>query len=238
MTHRTRQYGAFVPPLKGGVKVEACLQLTVENPTADFWVRASATEPVILRILPWVVAAFTNASCLVGTSLGDNTYLAAGDVDETTPGAATEKKFRLTADTHIYATISETEYATGTLTFSDVAIADETTVIGDVTYTWKASPSAANEVKVGASAAACVTNLVAAVNADISQAGVLYGTGTVANPKASAVDGAGDTVDLTAKVKNDNTIATTETLTNGSFGAATLTGATTSTGQIDLYLEA
>lgn len=66
-----------------------------------------------------------------------------------------------------------------------------------------------------ATAAQAVTAIVAAIQGD--------GSAVV-----TAADGAGDTVDLTAKVKGTaaNAYATTETLANGSFGAATLTGGT------------
>jgi hypothetical protein len=116
--------------------------------------------------------------------------------------------------------------ATQTLTFTDVAVADETVTIGTKVYTWKATPTAANHVKVGASAAACVTNLVAAINETAGSEGTLYGTGTVAHASVTAADGTGDTVDITARSEGTtaNAIATTETMTNASWGAATLAG--------------
>jgi len=116
--------------------------------------------------------------------------------------------------------------ATGVLTFTGLAIADETVTIGSQVYTWKAAiGDTANEVLIGASAADCITNLVAAINGAAGN-GTLYGALTDANVDVTAADGAGDTIDLTAIPAGalGNAVATTETLTNGSFGAATLTG--------------
>ena len=132
-------------------------------------------------------------------------------------------------DTYVRLLPAGGTFATGTLTFAGNAVANETVTIGDQVYTWKASVSTtANEVKVGASAAASVTNLVAAINATAADAGTLYGSATAQNVYVSAVDGTGDVVDLTARNAYEgprgNTIATTETMTNGSFGAAKLTG--------------
>lgn len=71
---------------------------------------------------------------------------------------------------------------------------------------------------VDCTAANAVTDLVAAIAGD-------------AQAVVTAADGTGDTVDLTAKVAGTaaNSYATTETLTNGSFGAAALSGGVDST---------
>lgn len=71
---------------------------------------------------------------------------------------------------------------------------------------------------VDCSAANAVTDLVAAITAD-------------PDAVVTAADGAGDTVVLTAKTAgaDANSYATTETLTNGSFGGATLSGGVSST---------
>lgn len=51
------------------------------------------------------------------------------------------------------------------LTFSGLPLADETLTIGNQIYTWKAAITAlsSDEVLIGATAAACATNLIAAV---------------------------------------------------------------------------
>lgn len=124
--------------------------------------------------------------------------------------------------------------ATGTLTFSGVVADGQTVTIGDDVYEFDTDSSVtegniAVDVYGGATAPAAVTALVAAITASDTM-----GVG--------AADGAGDTVVLTADTKGTaaNSIATTETCTNGSFGAATLTGGVNGTlaekGQ--MYLDA
>ena len=54
--------------------------------------------------------------------------------------------------------------AEGSLTPADNFSADETVTINGVTFTFKAVPSAAGEVDIGASTAVSIDNLVAAVN--------------------------------------------------------------------------
>lgn len=106
--------------------------------------------------------------------------------------------------------------ATGIITMSGVASADETFVIGTQTFTWKVSRSVAGEVTIGAGASAAVTNLVDAITADITN--------------VTAVDGAGDTVDLTAATKGiaGNSIVLTEASSNMTVdGTGTLGGAVT-----------
>jgi hypothetical protein len=115
--------------------------------------------------------------------------------------------------------------ATGVLTLTGNAIAAQTVTIGTVTYTFRATVPAAYDVLIGASASDTLDNLIAAING-AAGSGTVYGTGTVAHPTVSAVAGSGDTMDLTADTAGTagNAIATTETMTLGSFGAATLTG--------------
>lgn len=114
--------------------------------------------------------------------------------------------------------------AFGTLTFAGNAVAAETVTINGQVYTWAAVVGAANTVLVGANAAASIVNLVAAINATPASAGVLFGAATVANAGVTAVDGAGDTVVVTARAKGTvgNAITTTEGMTNASWGGATL----------------
>lgn len=117
-------------------------------------------------------------------------------------------------------------YAAGTLTLTGNAVANETVTIGGKTYTWKASvTTGANEVKIGASASDSLDNLIAAINHGAGS-GTVYGSATTAHPSGTAAAGAGDTLVFTATAigTGGNSIATTETMTNGSWGAATLTG--------------
>lgn len=119
--------------------------------------------------------------------------------------------------------------ATGTLTLTGNAVADETVTIAGKTYTWKASPTTvANQVKVGATASDSIDNLIAAIMGGTGS-GSLYGSATIAHTLVSAAAGSGDTMVITALVEDasgtaGNAYATTETMTNGSFGVATLNG--------------
>lgn len=116
--------------------------------------------------------------------------------------------------------------ATGTLTLTGNVTADDTVTIGSTVYTFKATPSAAFEVDVGATASDSLDNLIAAINAGAG-AGTAYGTGTTAHPTVTAAAGSGDTMVVTAITAGTggNSIATTETIaSNGSWGAATLAG--------------
>ncbi len=119
-------------------------------------------------------------------------------------------------------------FATATLTLAGNAVANETVTIGSTVYTWKASvTTTANEVKIGGTATVSCTNLVSAINATAADSGTLWGSLTAAHPSVTAVR-VSDTVVLTPNAANEgpngNLIATTETMTNGSFAALTMTG--------------
>lgn len=117
--------------------------------------------------------------------------------------------------------------ASQTLTFAGNAVANETVVVGGVTYTWKAAVGAtANEVLVGATAADSAQNLYDAINATASASGVTFGSSTVVNPQVRASAVTATTVVVQAKLPGSvgNLIPSTETMTAGSWGAATLAG--------------
>lgn len=119
--------------------------------------------------------------------------------------------------------------ASQTLTFAANAVAAETVVIGTITYTWRATVgSTANEVLVGATAAASAQNLYDAINATAAKSGVTFGSATVANPYVRAKTVTATTVVVQAKLPGlaGNYIPTTETMTQGSWGAATLASGT------------
>ena len=116
--------------------------------------------------------------------------------------------------------------ATGTLTLTGNAVDTETVTIGTKTYTFQATLTDVDgNVLIGATASDSLDNLIAAITLGAG-AGTLYATSTTLHPTVTAAAGAGDTMDVTAKVQGTagNAIATTETLTNGSFGGATLSG--------------
>jgi phage tail sheath gpL-like len=58
--------------------------------------------------------------------------------------------------------------ASGTITFSAAATANDTLIINGVTFTAKASGAGANEFNVGLTATASATNLAASINASVT----------------------------------------------------------------------
>ena len=121
-------------------------------------------------------------------------------------------------------TVAASVAATGTLTSTGVFADGETVVIGSRTYTMQ-SPfvDAADNIDASGTTAQTHENLRRAINGD-GVAGTNYGTGTVAHADVTAADTATTNV-ITAKGGTyGNTLATTETGTNMSFGGATLSG--------------
>lgn len=121
--------------------------------------------------------------------------------------------------------------ATGILTLSANPSDGETVTVGTkdgtaaAVYTFKNALAAAFQVKIGATAADSLANLVHAINDDTGE-GTLYGTGTTANFDVTGVPLPGTQIQVTANTAGTggNSIASTETLANGSWGAATLQG--------------
>ncbi len=117
--------------------------------------------------------------------------------------------------------------AGGTLTAAANATATKTVTVGATTYNFVAALSGtptANEVLIGANAAATLSNLAAAINGGAGS-GTVYGSPTVANASATAVAGA-SSIAILAKTSGTagNSVATTSTDTNLTFGGATLAG--------------
>lgn len=103
----------------------------------------------------------------------------------------------------------------------------ETVTIGSKVYTFEDLLSDVDgNVHIGADAEETLGNLIAGINLDAG-AGSKYATSMTGHPDVTAVAGSAvNTMVITADVAgNDgNTIDTTETLTEGSWGVATLTG--------------
>lgn len=134
-------------------------------------------------------------------------------------------------------------YATGTITTSTLTPAtfpestltsdatnnteDETVTIGTTVYRWRDTLAQAYDVKLGASAAASLDNLKAAINAS-GTPGTEYFAGTLAHPNVIATTN----TDTTQKVISttigtaDNALATTETGAHTSWADTTLGGGT------------
>jgi len=117
--------------------------------------------------------------------------------------------------------------AFGTLTSNAISPANNDTVtIGTRVYTYKTTlTGAANEVLIGANAAAALTNLKAAINA-AAGAGTTYGTGTLVHAEVTASTLTATTLLVLAIATGvvGNAIATTDTSVNLSWGSATLLG--------------
>lgn len=126
------------------------------------------------------------------------------------------------------ATLTAGDWGAATL---EGGVDGETVTIGEVVYTYVASPlvDTAYNVLVGGSASASLDNLIDAINAEdgAGEEGTLYGTGTIVHPDVEAAAGAGDTVDVTALVPGlaGNLIASVcDPEDDISFAAATLVG--------------
>lgn len=112
--------------------------------------------------------------------------------------------------------------ATGTLTATSTGPANnETVTIGVQTYTFKTTPASAYDVEVGDTVAETLANLADAINGELE--------GTPKNVLVSATSTSTTVVVTAIEAGTDgNSIATTETCTNASFGGATLSGGVTS----------
>jgi hypothetical protein len=130
--------------------------------------------------------------------------------------------------TGVTITLSGGVAATVTLTLAANPTDADTMTIGGKTYRFKNTTAQANDIKIGASAAATILNIVAAVAASGTGDGTDYHTGTTANANVSAADGTGDTVVFSALVAgvagNDLTAAETFTNAGNVFGSDYLSG--------------
>lgn len=121
--------------------------------------------------------------------------------------------------------------ATGTLTSTGVNVSNNDTVTIDAkVYTFKtALTPAANEVLIGANAAASLQNLFDAINRT-GTPGTQYGAATDRHTTVTATAVTTTTVVVTARVpgRSGTLIATTETAVTLSWGAATLSPASNS----------
>lgn len=125
--------------------------------------------------------------------------------------------------------------ATQVLTGTDVFTDGETITVGwanggDVVrkYTMRttlSSPAQPYEVLIGVSLAVSLDNLKLAINAGAGS-GTLYSTGTLVHPQVTATTNTNtqQTVEAVSVGVWGNSIATTETCANASWGAATCTG--------------
>jgi hypothetical protein len=90
--------------------------------------------------------------------------------------------------------------ATAQIQFDAAPAATDAITIGNIVYTYIATPASAYDVDVGADLTASVANLVAAINKSGGGASTYYETGTLANPFMSAVASATNRITLSARV--------------------------------------
>lgn len=116
--------------------------------------------------------------------------------------------------------------ATGTVTFSGAGTEGDTVTVGSMVYTLRNASGANGDVTIGATADDTAANLNAAIN-KLTGEGVAYGTGTPANPDASATV-TGAVVTLTARTGGTagNSVALTVSGSDLAVSGATLTGGT------------
>lgn len=141
-------------------------------------------------------------------------------VDNTAGAKATST---LTTSGIVYAKFPES-----TLTSDATNVSDgETVTIGSVVYRFKDTMLAAYDVKIGASAAASLDNLKAAINAS-GTPGTEYFAGTAIHPDVTATTNTDTTQKVVSKVIGtaNNTKATTETSGHLSWADTTLGGGT------------
>lgn len=115
-------------------------------------------------------------------------------------------------------------HAVSVFTSSGVVVDGQTITIGTTVYRAKAIPSQPYDVAMGADAEAFLANLFNAING--SGAGAYIGT--AAHPSVVAVAKDATTITVRGRVPGTslNTVATTETFTNGSWADTTLGGGT------------
>lgn len=212
----------------------------------QMYVEAAIDQPVLLKFIVNTRIATTNGTNTLNignTSSATAYFNGSADSNPGSTGFAAEKKFELIASMTLIASfLSAAISATGVLTITATTSADtQTVVIGGQTYTFNTSlTNTANNVLIGASATTMAANLASAINAGAGS-GTTYGAGTVANTNVTATSNLG-VLTVTAKVPGTgaNSVATTETLSNGSWANATLTGGDTASpvGAMDIFIDA
>lgn len=154
---------------------------------------------------------------LVGTILGDGNP----------PIAATQDYLFIADGTSLQYYNGTGSFANGVLTFTGLPLNTETVTLGSLTYTWvttlSAGPTVANEIVIGVDVETSIENFVAAVTAGPG-IGSKYSEGTTVNLAATASENTATTATAQAVGAGaiGNTIVSTDTMTNASWGAATL----------------
>ena len=169
-----------------------------------------------------------------------------------TPSSATNDEVTFTSSHTGIATVNSTTgvvtgvavntKATATVTSNATNVsANDTVTVNGVVYKFVAVPADAYDVDIGASAAASLDNLKAAINATGTE-GTTYGTGTLVHPTVEATTNTDTVQTLQAKTGgpdgNNLTLAKsaatlTVTAFTGGYDDTTITGTTTDGGFTD-----
>jgi hypothetical protein len=112
--------------------------------------------------------------------------------------------------------------SSGVLTLTLIPSDTETVTIDARVYTFQTVLTDVDgNVLIGATASASIDNLVAAIGLGAGS-GTLYAASTTLHATASAIAGENDTMYVEAKTVGDQALATTETLSGGSWDSTTL----------------
>lgn len=120
--------------------------------------------------------------------------------------------------------LSSEVQATNILTLTENAANTNTVVVGGKTYTFQATlTNVDGNVHIGAAATNTIDNLIGAITLASGTAGTDYATAMTLHPSITAVAGAGDTMNATAKRAGiaGNSIGATDTLAGSSAWAST-----------------
>lgn len=123
--------------------------------------------------------------------------------------------------------VAKNSLAKQNLTFTGQPANTETVTVGGKTYTYQTTlTNVANNVAIGATTSASITNLVSAINAESSASGTGFAAATTINANVTGTKASATVLTAIAKVAGvaGNSIASTKTVTNASWGAATLAG--------------
>ena len=187
--------------------------------------------------------AAINGSGLAGTNYGTGTVAHTGVVATTNTNTTQKVVARIpgTAANSLATTQAGTSHCSwedttlgGGTGLSVTGIAGETVTAGTKTYMFvtalsetSGATSIANQVLYGGNVTNAFANLVEAINSG-PNSGTDYSTATTANADAAGTASDATTVSIQALVIGTpgNSVATTETMANGNFAHATLTGGT------------
>lgn len=216
------------------------------GPAVAYEVLIGISDATALDNLKSAINASAGAGTLYGTGTVAHPDVVATTNADTTqkvvarvPGTAANTKATTSAD----ATLSWPDTTLGGGTgASNPGVASETVTVGGKTYSFvdvlsetNGAAAIVNQVLFGADSAAALDNLKLAINHGATE-GTEYSTGTTVNANVNATTNTNTTQKVEANVAgtSGNSIASTETLANGSWTSTTLVEGHADTGDIIL----